>query len=132
MLNGLNEFAQEVHQVSVDHGWYDNPPSTPERLMLMVSELSEALEEYRNRKPNQYVVRTEPFIARDGYADVMCEEISQWNPNEKPEGIGVELADCVIRILDFCAAERIDIESLVNIKNEYNKNRPFKHGGKRI
>lgn len=125
MIDGLNEFAAEVHQVSVDHGWYDNPPSTPERLMLMVSELSEALEEYRNGKPSQYVMRND-----GGYLDAMFPDIEAWDKGEKPEGIGVELADCIIRILDFCAADGIDIETLINLKNEYNKLRPYKHGGK--
>ena len=116
--------------MSVDHGWYDDPPSTPERLMLMVSELSEALEEYRNNKPTQYVVREMSTFPQ--YESCMRDinTIEDWKSGEKPEGIGVELADCVIRILDFCAADNIDINALVNAKHEYNKNRLFKHGGK--
>ena len=56
-----------------------------------------------------------------------CEERSH-----KPEGIAVELADCIIRILDYCGHENIDIENVIKIKHEYNKTRSYKHGGKRI
>lgn len=39
----LNEFAEDVHQVAVDHGWWMDSPSFPEVLALCHSELSEAL-----------------------------------------------------------------------------------------
>jgi hypothetical protein len=50
--------------------------------------------------------------------------------DKKPEGIAVELADCIIRILDWCGREGIDIDAIIRQKHEYNKSRPFRHGGK--
>ena len=41
--------------------------------------------------------------------------------------IGEELADCVIRILDFCEARNIDLEKAIIAKIGVNKNRPYKH-----
>ena len=41
---------------------------------------------------------------------------------------GVELADCIIQILDTCAAAGIDIGECLVAKHEYNKTRPYKHG----
>lgn len=52
-------------------------------------------------------------------------------PANKPEGIPIELADCIIRILDYCGKEGIDIEEAIKIKHEYNLTRPYRHGGKK-
>ena len=49
----------------------------------------------------------------------------------KPEGIAVELADAMIRILDYCAYSGIDIEEALKLKHAYNKGRPYRHGGKK-
>ena len=60
------------------------------------------------------------------------------NPNarcsaqsKKPEGIAAELADVIIRVLDYCAYAGIDIENVLEVKHEYNKSRPYRHGGKK-
>lgn len=42
--------------------------------------------------------------------------------------VGTEMADCVIRILDFCEARKIDLETAILNKMEKNKKRPYKHG----
>lgn len=102
----MNNFAKAIHANSVAHGWWDEPRSFGDIVALCHSELSEALEEYRNGKPLHYV---------EGL---------------KPEGIAVEMADCIIRILDWCGKENVDIESIMREKHEYNKTRPYKHGGK--
>ena len=49
-----------------------------------------------------------------------------------PEGIAVEMADCIIRILDWCGKEGIDIEAILEEKHAYNKTRPYRHGGKAL
>ncbi len=50
---------------------------------------------------------------------------------DKPEGKAVEMLDCVIRILDWCGKEGIDVEEILRRKHEYNVTRPYKHGGKK-
>jgi NTP pyrophosphatase (non-canonical NTP hydrolase) len=49
---------------------------------------------------------------------------------DKMHSVGIELADCIIRILDYCGAKGIDIETLVESKMNYNRTRPHKHGKK--
>lgn len=104
----LNKLAKEIHKNAVLHGWWDEPRGFGEVVALCHSELSEALEEYRAGNAFEYKV------------------------NGKPEGIAVEMADCIIRILDWCGKEGIDIDRIIREKHEYNKTRPYRHGGKRL
>lgn len=105
----LNKLRDDIHQNAVEHGWWDEERSFGEIIALCHSELSEALEEYRNGILPGMIY---------GY--------------EQPGGIDVELADCIIRILDYCGAAGIDIEQAIRVKHEYNKGRPYRHGGKKI
>ena len=62
----------------------------------------------------------------------MREILRQPGTADKPEGIPAELADVILRILDMCGQYGIDISSALAEKHEYNKTRPYKHGGKVI
>ena len=46
------------------------------------------------------------------------------------DNIAEELADCCIRIFDYCGARSIDLEKTLLKKIEYNKTRPYRHGKK--
>lgn len=46
------------------------------------------------------------------------------------EAVAEELADCCIRIFDYCAARGLDLEEAVRKKSEKNKTRPYRHGKK--
>ena len=133
----LNSFAAAVHENAVAHGWWEEERGLPEVLMLCVSELAEALEEYRAGKPDLYCGRETACggkqSEKSGWACDRCKIASeeQLCAEAKPEGVAVELADCVIRILDYCGHAGIDIEEAIRIKHEYNKTRPYRHGGKK-
>ncbi len=121
-IENLNDFAKEVHQNAVDHGFYDDGLRFGELIALCHSELSEALEEYRNHMPLVYFVDETGCIEKD---------MSRYN-GQKLEGIATEMIDCILRILDWCGANSIDVENLLCLKHEYNKTRPYKHGGKAL
>lgn len=138
----LNSFAVAVHENAVAHGWWEEERGLPEVLMLCVSELAEALEEFRRGRPMLYYPCNAGGLCVDDRAgeNATCGSRT-FNPEEpeapctarskKPEGVAVELADCVIRILDYCGHAGIDIEEAIRIKHEYNKTRPYRHGGKK-
>jgi NTP pyrophosphatase (non-canonical NTP hydrolase) len=51
--------------------------------------------------------------------------------NHGPQAdVAEELADCCIRIFDYCGARGIDLEKALIKKMEYNKTRPYRHGKK--
>lgn len=116
-MNNLNELRDACYRIAQDKGWHDpgQERTFGEYIALMHSELSEALEEHRNgHRPNQ------------------IHYISGKAGTGKPEGIPIELADVIIRIMDYCGSENIDIHKAVALKMEYNSTRPHRHGGKKI
>lgn len=132
----LTKFAKEVHQNAVDHGWWEKEVSFGEVIALCHSELSEALQEYRDGMPLIYSICIKtglPCIeAECVHFDDFTLSCSKQQETDKPEGVAVELADCILRILDYCGKEGIDIEKILLDKHKYNKSRPYRHGGKRL
>jgi NTP pyrophosphatase (non-canonical NTP hydrolase) len=121
-MKDINTLAKEVYTNAISKGFWGDGLENPyevahrtfgEKIALIHSELSEALEEYRNgRGLNEtYFVVSNPA---------------------KPEGIPSELADAIIRIFDLAQACNIDLEKAISVKMKYNVGRPFMHGGKRI
>lgn len=107
----IKDLIKEAHENAKAHGWWDEDRGFGEQIALIHSELSEALEEFRDGKD---------------YTEIYSDE------KGKPCGIPTELADVLIRIFDTCGRYGIDLESAIKLKMDYNKTRPYKHGGKVI
>ena len=117
ITNNLNKY----HQLALKQGWWRDcclvgftldvdkvRERIPEKLCLIHSEISEALECYRNHEG-------------DDFREV----------GGKPAGFASELADAVIRIYDLAGALGVDLDYALARKHEYNKTRPYRHGGKK-
>lgn len=120
----VRDLQHRAHATALEKGWYkDGPRQVPELLCLMHSEISEALEEFRNGMDPQQIY----------FTSVNTNLTNEQNPLPgKPEGIPIELADLVIRVLDFCGAHKIDLENAILLKMLYNSTRPYRHGGKKV
>lgn len=126
-----------VHQISRSKGWYENERKPLEFHMLMVSEIAEASEEVRNKKPDLYFNSHNP---NEGSTDInpqfnedqMMKIFSRINGFAKPEGEAVEIADCLIRILDYAEYKGWNMEAIINLKMKYNETRSHRHGGKAL
>ena len=104
----LNELAREVNTVAHEHGWWDESRSFGDIVALCHSELSEALEAYRNGESMMFFEK------------------------KKPEGVAVEMVDCIIRVFDYLCENGVDIDDVFQKKLEYNKSRSYRHGGTRL
>lgn len=142
-IKKLNDLANAIHLNAVDHGWWSEVRPLYEIIALIHSELSEALEEYRSNKPFIYHICKskghccieESLIYTDTVVESMkckslemrklCNTSKCPDKSEKPEGIAVELADVVIRILDYCARECIDIADVLEERRAGNDSLSF-------
>ena len=107
----ISELQHEAHETAISKGWYEGHKRTvPELIALCHSEVSGALEECRNGPVDFGIF----YRQSDG----------------KPEGLGIELADAVIRIADMAEYLGVNLEECVRIKAAFNKTRPYRHGGK--
>lgn len=115
----LIEKADEIYEVNVANGWFEEDRGYDADIVLLHSEISEALEAYRE----------------DGFADVTAApmrlrrcRLTLWEdtggraagvprpecdcPPPKPEGVGSELADVLIRFLDTAKRRAWDLLAL--------------------
>lgn len=131
-IEAFQAVQKNVHQNSKDKGFWDGPDNAnvPTKLMLIVSELAEAMEEHR-KLDSGYRIDEIQYKSEDGiiYRD---QEVGMKDGKMmyKPEGFAIELADAVIRIMDLCEYLGIDLADAIMIKSDYNRGREFRHGNK--
>lgn len=97
--------AEDCNQIAHDHGFYEVSPRPGERIALMHEELSEALSAARHGDPPD-------------------DHIPEYTGQE------AELADCIIRIMDYAHENNLRVANALIVKMNYNRSRPYKHGKK--
>lgn len=132
----LNSACQSVHKLALKKGFENQP--IPTNLMLVVTELSEAVEADRKNRHADYPrfkgnlpVR---FVFPSGRSYLSapldkCEEIYKASFEKYiKDTFEDEIADAFMRLMDLCAELNIDIEAHIRAKFAYNELRPPKHG----
>ncbi len=132
---GVVELAFEIlgaaaYRNAVAHGWYDReePRGLPEEIALIHSEVSEALEAYRDGSPGAGLSEVLFYRHKSGVVLDLPEVDGELN---KPEGIAAEYADTVIRVADSAFGRQYPLGPAVIEKHKYNQSRPFQHGRKK-
>jgi hypothetical protein len=103
------KLCEDSDRIARDKGWLDIKRGVPGDLFLMHSELSEALEDYRNHKG-----LNEIYYEDKGGTKFPSLELAQktsLDPSKtfKPCGIPIEMADFAIRICQFCGSNGINL-----------------------
>lgn len=133
----LRELAEAAHSNAKNKGFWDNPKERGTRLMLITSELGEALDadrEGRFANLDEFTKRLDelndsiPLLDRDKKIDVQNENFVMLFKSRVKDSYGDELADALIRILDNALGDGVDIVKHVELKMRYNATREKMHG----
>jgi len=100
MGKSLSNWIEECHGNAKEKGFWEDERNVGEMLMLVVSELGEAIEAHRTGSRG--------LLAKDTFED--------------------ELADTAIRLFDMCGGLGIDLEKQIEWKMSFNRTREAKHG----
>ena len=104
----IKELQKTCFDLAVAKGWTERVVEIPEQVALICSEACEGLEAWRDNKANSWT-----------------------DESGKPQGVGSEYADVIIRIGHYAEILGIDLEYEIERKLAYNFTRPYRHGGKR-
>jgi NTP pyrophosphatase (non-canonical NTP hydrolase) len=131
----MKNLISQAHEMAKSKGFWDGERNKSELLMLIVSELAEALEALRkDHYADQDVVES---LSHDLELDRTDEEFLlkaiNWKTSfEKgvKSSFEDELADVAIRLFDLCGGLGVDLEKHIEMKMKYNSMRGYKHGKK--
>ena len=121
----INHLRDLAYSSAVAAGWHDpklidgvmREPSAGERVALIHEEATELLQHVRDGRPAGGDVWAPPLTPSE---------------KPKPDSAGYELADIVIRCLDYAGRYEIPLGELIAAKMRYNRERAHRHGGRTL
>lgn len=124
----LQAMQAEVAAVNEANGWYEDDRTVGDDIALLHSEVSEALEAFRDHGLDDATAVYVGHAAEFAHVPAVAATLTPL----KPEGFGSELADVLIRLLDTCERRGVDLAGEYERKVAYNRTRGHRHGGKNL
>lgn len=109
-INAFDNLTLEVHENAINKGFYSTGRefNDAEKILLNVTELVEGFE-----------------AIRDGNEGMECAKVPGITNLEE------EIADAVIRAMDYAKAKGLNLGRAIVLKHRFNISRSFRHGGKK-
>ena len=122
LASALRTLTEDVYAVNRANGWFEKDRTVGDDIALLHSEVSEALEAYRDHGLEDATGDNIDGVAQiDGVVTLV-----------KPEGFGSEMADILVRLVDTCKRRGIDLAFETERKLAFNVTRGIRHGGKNL
>lgn len=122
----LQRYQYETGYDVSEHLNYLKQANTAQKIALIQSEASEMLEADRKGKgcilKNEAVRDVFNIESDSEFREAFLEDIKDTKEDE--------LADIIVRCLDYAGCQGMDLEAYVMAKMRYNSLRPYKHGKK--
>ena len=114
---GFKLLERMVHKNAVDHGWHNERPDPNDKRAIL------------NEEGNAFaLIHGEVTEAHEAmrHGNGPSEHIPEFS------GVEEELADVVIRCMDWAAERNYRLAEAIVAKHEFNKTRPYRHGNKLV
>lgn len=119
----LKHYIEQSHKTAREKGFWDKDRNIGELLMLITSELGEALEAHRKGR------RANPVVSLDAIGGwVNDDDFKQSYELHLKGSFEEELADVAIRLFDLVGGLEIDLEKHIELKMRFNGMRERLHG----
>lgn len=137
----IKKISREIHEVALEKGFWKDGIDIPKKLLLIITEVSEACEADRKNKwadlaefKSQYNISQKlnkrNFTVQQLMDNANTRAFIKCFENDIKDSIEDEMADTAIRLFDLCEMLNIDLETHIRLKLDYNKARPKMHGKK--
>lgn len=119
--------GQQVIEWCERKGWEPDEARTfGDECALLTSEVSEALEEFRDHNLRAYITDNDKPWGEVTYVE------NQDYQGHKPLGVPSEFADVLIRLFHYSNTKSIDLLREFVAKMAFNEKRPWRHGGRAL
>ncbi len=109
----LNKLRDEAYRIACEHGFHEEEHRDEHWLMLVITEISEAVDADRKGRRANHEDFAKSMVDEAGFPPEAKKTLFQMSFSKYIKGsVEEELADVVIRLLDFAGLKRVDLSQI--------------------